>query len=155
MTMPRYSSRAMSQPASTSTRRTVLPSGPVWIVTSFLPSRSPATACRFVGALDELHAALLRIVLDRALAAAAGVDLGLHDGERAAQLVNAAAASSGVAATLPRHGDAGLAEQLFGLVFVDFHCGVFMSKPRPLVAESGTATNGRVCDLSSRELSGK
>ena len=42
---------------------------------------------RFVGDFDELHAALLGVVFDRPLAAAAGVDLGLHDGERAAQLV--------------------------------------------------------------------
>ena len=42
---------------------------------------------RFVAALHELHAALLRVLFNRALAAAAGVDLRLHDGERAAQLV--------------------------------------------------------------------
>ncbi len=42
-TMPRYNSRAMSQPSSTSTWRTIWPSGPVWMVTSWLPSRLVAT----------------------------------------------------------------------------------------------------------------
>ena len=41
----------------------------------------------FVGAADQLHAVLLRVVFDRAFAAAAGVDLGLDDGERAAQFL--------------------------------------------------------------------
>ena len=84
-----------------------------------------------VGRLHQLHAALLRVVFDRAFAAAAGVDLGLHDGDRAAQFVNAAAASSAERATMPlRHGDAGLAEDLFGLKFVDFHSGKQLATSR-------------------------
>ena len=42
---------------------------------------------RLVGRADELHAALLRIVLDRPLAAAAGVNLRLHDRQRPAQFL--------------------------------------------------------------------
>ena len=40
ITMLRYSSRAICSPSSTSTRLTFLPSGPVWWVTSVIPSMS-------------------------------------------------------------------------------------------------------------------
>ena len=124
MTMPRYSSRAMSQPASTSTRRTVWPSGPVWIVTSLWPSRVAGDFGGFFGGANELHAVLLGVVFDRAFAAAAGVDLGLHDGERAAQLLERGGGFVGRGGDdVLRHGDAGFAQQLFGLVFVNFHAG--------------------------------
>ena len=42
---------------------------------------------RFVGGLHQLHAALRGVGLDRALAATAGMDLGLHHGELAAEFV--------------------------------------------------------------------
>ena len=58
-TMPRYSSRAMSQPSSTSTCRTVCPAGPVWIVTSCCPAVL-GDGCRFVRGPDQLDAVLIR-----------------------------------------------------------------------------------------------
>ena len=56
---------------------TTWPLGPVWYVTSVLPSRSRGDALRLVGTLDDLDAA--------GLAAAAGVDLRLDDDRAAAQ----------------------------------------------------------------------
>ena len=53
----------------------------------------------FFGGANELHAVLLRVVFDRAFAAAAGVDLGFHDGERAAELLECGGGFVGVVAT--------------------------------------------------------
>ena len=101
---------------------TVWPSGPVWIVTSLLLEQVLGNRGGFVGGLHELDAVLLRVVFDRALAAAAGVDLGLHDGERAAQLLERGGGFvGGRGHDALRHGDAGVAEELLALVFVDFH----------------------------------
>ena len=136
-------------------------------MTSFLPSSLPATVVGFVGTADQLHAVLLRVVLDRALAAAAGVDLGLHDGERAAQLLERGCRfvrRCGDDAL--RHGDAGRAQQLLGLIFVNLHaamlpgaaahdkadrlrkgCAVDATDPAPTV-ESGELYGSCRCPLT-------
>ncbi len=76
----------------------------------------------FGSALDQLNAVLLRIFFERAFAAATGMDLGLDDGQLAAQLVERRGrlvTATGYNAA--RHGDSGVAKDLFGLEFVDFH----------------------------------
>ncbi len=67
---------------------------------------------------------LLGVVFDRAFAAAAGVDLGFDDGERAAELLERGGGFVGGGGhDALRHGDAGFAQQLLGLVFVNLHLG--------------------------------
>ena len=69
---------SICRPSSTSTRATTAgPSGPVWCVTSVMPSISLRERLGLVGRLRELDAA--------ALAAAAGVDLRLDDDDAAAE----------------------------------------------------------------------
>ena len=65
---------------------------------------------------------LLRVVLDGALAAAAGVDLGLHDGERAAEFGEGLAGFVGrLGDDVVGRGDAGRPQQFLGLIFVNLH----------------------------------
>ena len=122
-TMPRYSSRAMLQPSSTSTWWTVCPSGPVWIGDQRMaqqvrgglagPPRRLWTSCT---------PCCVGLSWIGPLAAAAGVDLGLDHRHRAAELAEGSAAACGrVGHDAPRHGHAGLAQDLLGLEFVDFH----------------------------------
>ena len=75
-----------------------------------------------VGRLHQHDAGLLRVLLERPLAAAAGMNLRLHDGDRSLQL------REGLGRLIGRSGDdalrdrdAGVGEQLLGLIFVDFH----------------------------------
>ena len=76
------------------------------------------------GALDKLHAVLLGVFLDRALAAAAGVDLGLDDGDWSAELRKRGGGFVGRASNdAARHGNAGVAQDLLGLKFVNLHWG--------------------------------
>ena len=49
VTMPTYSSRSMSRGSSTSTASTGTPSGPVWKVTSLVPSIPPAASAASAG----------------------------------------------------------------------------------------------------------
>ena len=80
---------------------------------------------------------------ERSLAAAAGVDLGLDHGQRAAELVEGRGRRVGrIGHHARRHGDRRLAEDLFGLVFVDFHGLV-----------SGSA--GRIRDLAGHGTGGR
>jgi hypothetical protein len=67
---------------------------------------------------------LLGLVFDCAFAAAAGVDLGFHDGEGSGQFSEGGGGfvGRGCGESL-RDGDACIAEQLFGLVFMDLHAG--------------------------------
>src|SRR5262249_4206206 len=76
-----------------------------------------------VARLDELDAAeVLAAVLEAALAAAAGVDLGLEDDRAAAELVERPLRLGGRGRDdAPRDGGAGPGEYLFRLVFVDLH----------------------------------
>ena len=121
-TMPRYSSRAMSQPASTRTRRTVFPSGPVWIVTSSLPSKEPADCGGFLAALDELDAALLELSLIVPLPRPPAWIWAFTTASLPPSWSKAAAASSGGGGDdAGRHGDPRLAEELLALIFVNFH----------------------------------
>ena len=91
-------------------------------MTSGWPSRLPATSGRFVGAFDQLHAVLLGIGRDRSLAAAAGMDLGFDDGDRAAQVCEGCRRLvRRVGHDAARHGHAGLAQDFLGLKFVNFH----------------------------------
>ena len=76
----------------------------------------------FLGTSHELHAVLLRVVLDRALTAAAGVNLGFHHRNRPAQRAKRGRRLFRRA----RHDaigqrDARLAQQLLPLILVDFH----------------------------------
>ena len=80
--MREYSSWAMSAVSSMRTLRTSCPSGPVWWVTSCMPRIWPAHLAGLLGRLGELDAA--------ALAAAAGVDLGLDDAPAAELLADLA-----------------------------------------------------------------
>ena len=57
-TTPRYNSRVMSQPSSTSTWCTVCPSGPVCRVTKGCPSRLPAALAASSPVLDSRSAAI-------------------------------------------------------------------------------------------------
>jgi hypothetical protein len=97
-----------------------LPSGPVWIVTSVLPSRF-GRPLRLHPLGFRLDAALLRVALNCAFAAAAGVDWA-YDRQRTAEFFERRRRfywSSGHLAAEDR--DPALPEQLFGLKFVDFH----------------------------------
>ena len=69
-------------------RLTCLPAGPVWCVTSVLPSILLGFLGGLLDRLGQAHAALLAGVglLERALAAAACVDLRLDDPERTVEL---------------------------------------------------------------------
>ena len=121
-TMPRYSSRAMSQPSSTKTRLTVLPSRAGLNRDELVAEQVLATSRLRRRVLTSCTPRCLRIVFDRAFAAAAGVNLGLHTAIGAAQFLERRGGFVGrgrdVAA---EHGDAGFSEELLGLVFVDFH----------------------------------
>jgi hypothetical protein len=76
----------------------------------------------FLGRADQLHAPLLRVAFDRPLPAAAGVNLGLHHRQWPAQLFECRRRLFRLGRHLPlEHSDARLAEQFFGLIFVDFH----------------------------------
>jgi hypothetical protein len=69
---------------------------------------------------------LLGVVFDGSFAAAAGVDLSFDDGERSAELFERSGGFIGGGGHDARgHGDAGIAEELFSLVFVYFHPGTF------------------------------
>ena len=121
-TMPRYNSRAMSQPSSTSTWCTTWPSGPVWIVTSFLPSSRPATCWASSALRTNCTPRWAGIVHDGPFAAAAGVDLGLDDGQTAAQFLKRLGRLGRVADDDARqHGHARIAENMFGLELVNLH----------------------------------
>ena len=74
------------------------------------------------GALNELHAVLPGVFLEDALAAPAGVNLGLDHGQRSAEGGKCRGGFLGVAgdnASWHRH--ARVAENLLGLEFVNFH----------------------------------
>jgi hypothetical protein len=72
-----------------------------------------------------LDAVLVGVFFDGAFAAAAGVDLGFHDGERARELFERGGCFFGGGGhDALRHGDAGFAEKLLALVFVDLHWGM-------------------------------
>ena len=104
----------MSAPSSTSRRRTSCPAGPVWCVTSFMPSIFAAMSRTSSIELRDLHAA--------ALAAAAGVDLRLHDPHLAAELLRRLdRLVDGERGNAARRGHAVLAEDFLALVFVDVH----------------------------------
>ena len=79
-----------------------LPVGPGLDRHQLLAEQVAGDRAGLVGALDQLHAVLLGVVLDGSLAASAGMDLRLDDRDLAAQLRKAAAASSAVRATMPR-----------------------------------------------------
>ena len=63
------------------------------------------------------------VALEAALAAAAGMDLGLHHPDRAAEqsLATCSASSARIGDPALQHGDAVLGQHLLGLVFVDVH----------------------------------
>ncbi len=76
----------------------------------------------FGGAFDQFDPVLLGFFLDGALAASAGVDLCLDDRDRAAELRVGGSRFVGRARhDAARHGDMGVAKELLGLIFVDFH----------------------------------
>ena len=121
-TIPRYSSRAIWQPSSTSTCRTVWPSGPVWTVTRPVSQQAGGRLVCLSAATDQLNAALLGVIFDRALAAAAGVDLSLDDAQRGPELLIGGAGLAGGSGYLTTgHRHAGIAQNLLGLVLVDLH----------------------------------
>ena len=114
----------MSQPSSMKRRLTTRPAGPVWIVTSVLPSICSANV--FTSSIDlarrtpPLSPALG--LLELALAAAAGVDLRLHHPDRAGQRLRGRHRLVGREGRRAlRHRHAVLTQQLLGLVLVDVH----------------------------------
>ena len=77
---------------------------------------------RLLAAADELHAVLAGDFGDRPLAAAAGVDLGLDDGGfRAEARERVGGGLRRIGDDAARHRDAGFAEDLLRLVFVNLH----------------------------------
>ena len=110
----RYSSRAMAVGSSISRVPIGSPSGPLWWVTSRLPSRRRASVSRPLGAVHQHHPA--------GLAPSARMDLGLDHPACPAQL------GAGPCGRLGRRyghtlgdRDVVLLEQVLGLVFVEVH----------------------------------
>jgi hypothetical protein len=70
----------------------------------------------------EYHAALARVVLDRALAAAASVNLRFYHRDWSAELTKCfGSIFRRTRYNIPGRGDAGIAKNLLCLIFVDFH----------------------------------
>ena len=108
------------------------PCGPVWWVTSVMPSMSLARWRTSSTELGDLHAA--------ALAAAAGMDLRLDHPDRPAQRAGGLLGLLGRVGDLAaQHGDAVLLEQRLRLIFVDVH-GVRASQS--LTASHSDFTDG-------------
>ena len=77
-----------------------------------------------VGRAHQFHSALAGVRLNGSLAAAAGVDLRFHHGERAAERAKGSGGLLGrVGHDAARNWNAGRAEDLFALKLVDFHVG--------------------------------
>src|SRR5690606_39205506 len=89
-----------------------------------------------IGRADENDARLLRVLFEPPLAAAAGMNLGLHDRQLAAEFGKSLRSLvGGLRDNALRHGNAGRGEELFGLVFVNLHeasrtVGLVWKKPR-------------------------
>ena len=81
-TIPRYNSRAMSQPSSTSTWRTTWPAGTGLDGDQALAEHASGRCDGFVGGTDQLHAVLFGIVLHGTLAAPPGMNLALTTATR-------------------------------------------------------------------------
>jgi hypothetical protein len=82
----------------------------------------------FLGTLDELYAALFAMLFDRALAAAARVNLGLDHGDLAAELGKGGSGFIGGAGDdAARHRHTRLAKDFLRLEFMDFHAICFAS----------------------------
>ena len=139
-TMPRYNSRAMGSVSSISSRCTFLPSGPVWCVTSVMPSILPGELGGLFRRLGDLHAA--------ALAAPAGVDLRLHHHSGCAVVEELPRRRIGFFDALDhlpaRHSHSVLRQDGLALVLVNFHVGMTDAGGRP----AAPAAVGRtVCSL--------
>ncbi len=98
---------------SMSTRWTTRPSGPVWCVTSLMPSIFLAISKASAVSLAGLDAATL--------APAAGVNLGLDDHAPAQPLGGRHGLFGSVDHLSVRHGDAVLRQDGLGLILMDFH----------------------------------
>ncbi len=87
-----------------------------------MAEKTARNAARVVRRSHQLDAVLRIVLFDRAFAASAGVDLRLDDGEFPAEFVERIGnRSRSVGHDASRNGDAGLRENLLGLIFVDLH----------------------------------
>ena len=82
-----------------------------------------ATRDESLRASKKAYRAMLNgVVLDRALTAATGMNLGLHNGDRGTQLLKCLGGLLGrTRDEVERRRDAGIAQQLFSLIFVNLH----------------------------------
>ena len=110
----------MSLPDSTRTCFTTCPSGPVWWVTSVLPSNAAAWALASSADLTTLTPLMLLSSM-RVPSSATGVDLGFNDDDRRAQLFRYSFRFvSGLGNFAFRHRDTEPSENLFALELVYF-----------------------------------
>ena len=113
----------MSTDSAIITLRTRRPASPVCLVTSTSPSILAATSRAASGDSHEMHAAL-EAVFEDPLAAAAGVDLGLHHQVLDRQPLGGVVGFLGSGGDFPLGaGHSEAVEELLGLVFVDVHGG--------------------------------
>ncbi len=112
-TIPKYSSRAIGSVSSTSKRCTMRPSGPVWCVTSRMPSIFFAISAASSGVFGDFDAA--------ALAAPAGVNLRFDDHAAADLLGRRFRLIHRERNFAPRHRDSVLGQDRLGLILVNFH----------------------------------
>ena len=101
-----------------------MPAGPVWMVTSVLPSISLTNCFDFVDGLGEAHAALFTGggFLELALAAAARMNLRLDDPERTAQFLGGGFGFLDLEyRNAARNGHSEFLENGFRLIFVNIH----------------------------------
>ena len=101
----------------------------------FLAQQGGGDALGVLAGLHEFDAALRLVPLDRPLAAAAGMDLGLHHGELPAELVEGGGGFvGGLGGDAGRYADPRLAEEGFALEFVNFHGESRKNRPAAAVA---------------------
>ena len=119
----RYSSRLMSQPASTYTRLTRRPAASRLLGDQRVADHRLRSGAGFLGRLGQADAALaVRVALEPAGAAAAGVDLAFDDGDGTWQLGGGGFGFLGRPSDVTvQDGHAVAAEKLLGLVLVDVH----------------------------------